>query len=175
MTKPLLGLNLLFLICIGCGGAQPLPELKSAGVQSCRVAKDPLNPFVVEWQGTDRARLEAATARGIVVVSYMGCSLKVLHDCSASGNYALTPTQASKDSLRISNEMELYQHLPLGAAALKGELSNGAGLGLDYVTTGVRQSSRRNLKDSDLSGDCAGASQRLDRLTRTPRACAQRI
>ncbi len=70
----------------------------STGMATYQAAKDPMNPLVVEWPATAKTSLEAASQRGMVVVSYLGCTLKVLERCDAGGSYGfklLTPNELS--------------------------------------------------------------------------------
>jgi hypothetical protein len=119
-----------------CTGAAPLteaPTLDGADdqVATCKVAKDPLNPMVIEWPGTSKVDLDAASQRNVVVVSYRGCTLKVLNGCTAAGRYDFIDTTPTRDQLVIGTTTDLYARLPLGAASLKGELDAGSSLKLD--------------------------------------------
>jgi hypothetical protein len=151
----------------GCGPgnvvAKP-PSVADADEQqsTCKVAKDPLSPFIVEWPGTSKVALDAASKRGIVVVSYASCALKVLTGCSAHGGYAFTSVTPARDKIEIASEDDLYARLPLGAASLKGELSRGSTLALDYIAVGQRVAQDRPV---DLSGDCEGATHFVRAIT----------
>ena len=145
-----------------CGGAAdqaiakaPSVEGVDEGQATCKVAKDPLNPLIVEWPGTSKVSLDSASQRGVVVVSYVGCVLKVLTSCQAGGAYDLKPVTPVRDKVSIENESELYARLPLGVASLKGELKTAQRLDLEYVAIGQREAAKAPVS---LSGDCAGAT-----------------
>jgi hypothetical protein len=131
---------------------------------TCSVAKDPLNPLIVEWPGANRSQLEATAARGPVVVSYVGCVMKVLPDCTAGGGsgYELTRTTPARETLAIADESELKARLPLGVANLGGELKQGKALELSYVSVGQRQA---RTAPTTLGGQCAGATHYVRSLT----------
>ena len=145
-----------------CGGA-PKPVLAQVpsvegveeGQATCKVAKDPLNPLIVEWPGTSKVSLDSQSQKGLVVVSYVGCVLKVLTSCQAGGAYDLKPVTPVRDKVSIENETELYARLPLGVASLKGELSTAQRLDLEYVAIGQREAAKPPVS---LSGECAGAT-----------------
>jgi hypothetical protein len=154
------------LLC-GCPSKQIItetPTVEGADDQqaTCKVAKDPLNPLIVEWPGTSKVDLDSASQQGTVVVSYAGCTLKVLTSCKAGGAYELTSVTPARDKLQIADQNELYARLPLGAASLKGELSLGSSLELDYIAVGQRIAKKAPRL---LSGDCAGATHYVRTIT----------
>ena len=122
---------------------------------TCKVAKDPLNPLVVEWPGTSKVALDSASQKGVVVVSYVGCVLKVLTSCQAGGTYELKSVTAVRDKVSIENETDLYARLPLGVASLKAELATSGRLDLEYVAVGQRETAKPPVS---VSGECAGAT-----------------
>lgn len=129
---------------------------------TCKVAKDPMNPLIVEWPGTEHTNLQTSSRRGLVVVSYAGCTLKVLPACEVPGEYERITVTPSRDKLSIGSESDLYAQLPLGAASLRGELKQGANLELDYISVGqlVAKSS-----PSSKSGACEGATHYVRTMT----------
>ena len=159
------------LVGAGCGGAGGTgarePETPTAGdhgdaPQACIAAKDPMNPMIVEWPAMNRSDLDSASRRGIVVVSYAGCVMKVLSNCTAEGSYELTPSTPVSDTLVIDDESKLYAELPLGVASLKGELAQGKKLELGYVAVGQRVATKA---PATLSGDCRGATHWVKTMT----------
>lgn len=151
----------------GCGPGNVIAKHKSVSdvddqQATCKVAKDPLNPLIVEWPATAVTNLSAASQRGVVVVSYAGCVLKVLNRCEAKGEYGFTGVTAARDKIDISSEDELYARLPLGVANLKGELSQGASIRLDYVAIGQRLAPEA---PKEFTGDCGGATHYVRAIT----------
>ncbi len=139
----------------------PTVEAADDQVATCKVAKDPLNPMVVEWPGTSKVDLEAASQQNVVIVSYKGCALKVLTGCTAKGKYDFVGTTPTRDEIVIGTNTDLYAQLPLGAAALKGELASGSSLRLEYVAVGQRVAKA----PSNLRGDCEGATHFVRSIT----------
>jgi hypothetical protein len=150
----------------GCGPepivAKP-PSVEEADdqVATCKVARDPLNPLVVEWPGTAKVDLETVSKRGVVVVSYKGCTLKVLSGCEAKGKYDYVTATPTRDRLEMSTKSELYAQLPLGAASLKGEIDTGSSLELEYVAVGQHLAKAPGT----LKGQCEGASHYVRSMT----------
>lgn len=163
----LLALVVSTLFLLGCPGTQVItntPTVEDADDQqaTCKVARDPLNPLVVEWPGTAKVDLEAASKRGLVAVSYAGCTMKVLTNCQIEGTYELESTTPARDRIEISDANELYAKLPLGAASLKAELSLDSALALDYIAVGQRIAAAPP-KASD--GDCQDATHYIRTIT----------
>ena len=159
---PLLGL-------VQCGTpaltsvVKPGTNLEAASGQStCPVAKDPLNPLIVEWPGTSKTELDTASQQGIVIVSYVGCILKVLTGCQAQGSYELKRSAPNYDFFDIEDEAELDARLPLGVASLKGELAQGRKVSLEYVSVGQRVAVKPPVT---LLGTCAGATHYVRSVT----------
>lgn len=163
----LLTLALLAPTLGGCPSTQVVAkqiEVADADGQqaTCKVAKDPMNPLIVEWPGTEHTNLQTSSRRGLVVVSYAGCTLKVLPACEVPGEYERITVTPSRDKLSIGSESDLYAQLPLGAASLRGELKQGANLELDYISVGqlVAKSS-----PVSKSGACEGATHYVRTMT----------
>lgn len=160
-------LSFALLLLTGCPETQIIaktPTVADADEQqaTCQVARDPLNPLVVEWPGTAKVDMEAASRRGLVAVSYAGCQMKILSGCEIEGGYELEETTPARDRLEISDNNELYAKLPLGAASLKGELSAGAALELDYIAVGQRVA---NDTPKRSKGSCEGATHYVRTIT----------
>ncbi|NUO47564.1 MAG: hypothetical protein HOV80_01770 [Polyangiaceae bacterium] len=160
----------LSTLLLGCPNKQLItetPTVENAESQqaTCKVAKDPLNPLIVEWPGTAKIDFDSASQRGVVFVSYVGCNLKVLSSCratTADSIYEMTSVTPARDKLVMSDLSELYARLPLGAASLKGELGLGSSLELDYIAVGQRIAKETPKK---FSGDCEGATHFVRTIT----------
>ena len=113
----------------GCAESPMQAKTPSAATDqqaTCRAAKDPNNPLIVEWPGTSRTALSAASQRGLVVVSYSGCVMKVLQGCDAGGRYQMKSAAASPERLVIDSEDNRRAHVdPDGRAYARV----GSGLG----------------------------------------------
>jgi tetratricopeptide (TPR) repeat protein len=138
-------------------------EAAKPDVATCAAAKDPDNPFVVEWSGANLSALEAASQQGLVVVSYDCSALKVLTNCKAEGTYTLAALTPSRDGFEVSSKEELFARLPLGALSLQGEVSQSRSLRLDYVITGQKRATPERPKR--VSGKCDGATHFIKAIT----------
>ncbi len=161
-------LALVSALGAGCGPGNVIAKNKTISEvddqqATCKVAKDPLNPLIVEWPATSKVALDSASKRGIVVVSYAGCTLKVLNECHAKGDYEYTGVTPARDKIDISSQDDLYARLPLGAVNLKGELDSGSSLKLDYIAVGQRVSKEA---PTELEGEgCEGATHYIRTIT----------
>jgi len=130
------------------------------------VAKSRSRPLIVEWPSTDRASLESAAQRGLVVVRYLGCEMELLPRCHAQGQYAYTPVTQQSDRISIRNLDDLYANVPLGAAKLEGELSERGELNVDMVIVGTYDAPQAHqVQRSQLEGDCRGATHMVSAMT----------
>jgi hypothetical protein len=160
----------LSLPLLGCPGTQIItetPEVANADSQqaTCKVAKDPLNPLIVEWPGTNKVDFDSASQRGVVFVSYVGCNLKVLSSCRATSQgsgYEMTSVTPARDKVVMADQSELYARLPLGAASLRGELGLGSSLELDYIAVGQRIAKEA---PRGYEGDCEGVTHFVRTIT----------
>lgn len=155
------------LFSAGCGlSAGPGPELPKVETEqqaTCQAAKDPMNPLIVEWPATAKTSLATAAQRGLVVVSYQGCTMKVLENCDGGGAYKATPlSQANSERIVIDTEDKLFAELPIGVASLRGRIKKGQRLTLDYTAVGNRTADGEPLA---LQGQCAGATHYLRSMT----------
>lgn len=150
------------LLVISCGAPQPHDTKdaveKATGVHQCKVSKSVERPMLVEWPATEKAALHTNAAKGVVVVRYDGCRLKVLDHCKLDGGYDFMETPRSKDGFSIKDKTELFTKLPLGAVSLEGEISQGNTLSLSYVAVGTRTAEVGEVTAEKLSGSCEGAT-----------------
>jgi len=161
---------LLLLSCLpamtSCGSGpdnQPtvrVPDSSDApvGLHQCKVKADTARPMLVEWPATEKAALQASSDRGVVVVSYDGCRLRMLDACSLEGAYEFHETSRSMDGFTVTNRNELYAKLPLGAVSLQGEIDKGHSLKLSYVAVGTRTTEIARAERDQLVGTCDGAT-----------------
>jgi hypothetical protein len=140
----------------------PAVEEASDSMATCKVAKDPENPFIVEWSGAHVADLEAKAQSSVVVVSYAGCYLKILAGCTAKGSYGYTPLTLQRDGLTMATKSELYAALPLGAARLSAELGEAQELKLDYALVGQKAV---EVPPAEFRGDCEGMTHYVRSMT----------
>lgn len=121
----------------------------------CQNAQDRENPLIIEWPGTQKVDLESVSKRGLVIVSYQGCKLRVLPRCEVGGAYRFEPVTPHRDTLEIKNDDDLFSKLPVGAQNLKAELASGKALKLDYVMVGQQLA---EAPPASYDGGCDGAT-----------------
>lgn len=122
----------------------------------CRIAANHENPLVTEWPASEKANLEALIREGPVVVSYSGCSMKVLSTCRPRGAYAFRRTTTSTDTVDIRNSDDLYAKLPLGALSLEGELARSGRLAVQTTVSG--QLSLGGFDGKGIGAGCESAT-----------------
>ena len=158
------------LLLVGCAptlgpGAALSGHPDWKGTTTCGVTAGRTEPLIVEWPSVDRARLEALFKQGIVAVSYTGCTMEVLADCSAESSYRYVATLPKHDVVRIRTADELYASLPFGAAQLEGKLQGKSELEVSMSIVGRYQSELRGVRSSQLKGSCAKATHVISGLT----------
>jgi hypothetical protein len=134
------------------------PEYAS-GQPRCSVQKSADEPLIVEWAPTDRAKLEALSRQGLVMIHYQGCEMRVLADCTVPrSSYRYVATTVKQDSVSIRNADDLYAKLPFGAARLEATLERTGELDVDMRIVGRYQADRSDIRAADLAGRCAEAT-----------------
>jgi hypothetical protein len=178
------------LVCIGavvagCGGGNvasnlvKTPEMPTDKESKCNVAKSPMEPLIVEWPATARARLESLTKDRIVAVAYHGCELELLPHCEMTksgrdklameknaGPYRFTQVTRKQSRLSIKNEDDLFAKLPISALHLEGKLRTAGQLDVQMTLVGRWQARTTTLdKDSDFVGEsCDRATHTISAL-----------
>lgn len=167
--------SLLVLIALGAGGFACSPG-KAAGVlrpddpkaadvlkaPPCDELGDELVPYVVDWQSSDRGKLEILMRKGVPVVSYTCQGLKLLRNCYAEGDFDFNAMQLKKDVIQFNNTDEIKTAFPFSgikmAGKLKAELSRGTNLNLARALRGEESTSLWEVNRSMLRGRCDGAT-----------------
>src|SRR6476661_3229604 len=106
-AAPALALMACALAATGCalggGGALAKPFVVTpeapAEQTKCKIAAAHDNPLVTEWPASEKANLEARLREGTVVVAYSGCTMRLLPNCRAMGQYTWRRTTISSDSV----------------------------------------------------------------------------
>lgn len=149
----------------GGGGGYPPPPPFPDREAKCGVAKSQSEPLIVEWPSSSRAKLEALTRHGVVVVAYQGCEMRVLGHCRAPGKYAFTPTTRKRDVVSIRDADELYANIPTGAARLEAKLQSSGELNVTMTVVGRYEASEPFVDANALVGECTGATHVISGLT----------
>jgi hypothetical protein len=161
----------LALSASGCGGgALPQAVIPNGGhdtssLAKCSVAASHDQPLVTEWPASYKARLEAMLQSGAVAVEYSGCELKIVDRCKVAGTYAWRKTTLSTDTTDIRDEDELFAKLPLGAAALEGELKTSGSLHVQTTVSGQMQLVGKAADDATTGAECARATHLVTALS----------
>jgi hypothetical protein len=156
---------LVVLAAASCG-APSLPTGPSGkvmppsggGKYQCKAVSGKTDPWLVEWDATQKARMQATSQGGVLLVKYSGCELEVLYGCERQGQYKLWPTTPASSTEYITSEDDVFAKLPIGALNLAAEFQQGDKWSLDYVVVGMRQASIAAIKREELSGDCTQAT-----------------
>lgn len=139
---------------------------ETPGDQSrCRLAANQENPLVTEWPATEKANLEARLRQGSLVVSYTGCTLRMLPRCQPRGEYVWRRTTTSTDVIEIRNADELYAKMPLGAVSLEGELQRSGRLAVQTTASGQLQLNSFDPSSIAKNPDCEGATHVVGALS----------
>ncbi|MCK9463736.1 MAG: DUF1566 domain-containing protein [Proteobacteria bacterium] len=140
------------------GPAVTPPSGGGGGKYQCKNVSGKTDPWLVEWDATQKARMQATSQSGVLLVRYTGCDLEVLYGCERQGQYKLVPTTPASSTEYITSEDEVFAKLPIGALSLVAEFQQGDKWSLDYVIVGMRQASISAIKREELSGECAQAT-----------------
>jgi hypothetical protein len=164
----------LIAAALGCVGGPLLPRASSgadllprapAEQGKCRVAASQSSPLITEWPASEKANLEVLLRQGVVAVAYSGCSLRVLAECRVPGTYRWQRTTPATDSLQINDADELYAKLPLGAAALEGELKRSGTLSVQTMVSGQIRLDTVAATEVPREGPCAQATHIVSGLS----------
>ena len=131
----------------------------------CRLAANQENPLVTEWPATEKANLEARLRQGSVIVSYSGCTLRMLPRCRVRGDYVWRRTTTSTDVIEIRNADELFAKMPLGAVSLEGELQRSGRLAVQTTASGQLQLAGFDPMSIPKAPECEGATHVVGALS----------
>jgi len=141
-----------------------VPEADLGGGR-CSVKRGADNPFIVEWDGTDRARLEAAIRRGVVAVRYQGCEVELLPACNAELAYDYVALNPKQESVEVHDTDELYARFPRGAIRLEAKLQRAGSLAVDMMVVGRHEAPSPRITREQLHGTCMTATHVITGLT----------
>ena len=165
MTRAMLAAPLALLACAGCSfmGGSPGAVTATAPVDPtplarCKIAASATSPLVTEWPASQKAYLEGLTARGAVAVAYSGCELRIVDTCRLAGHYGWRRTTPATDTLEITNADDLWAKLPIGAAALEGELARKGRLAVRTTIAGQLELEGLDPRSVAADASCAGVT-----------------
>jgi hypothetical protein len=155
------------LACGPPGVISPLVQVpEMPGEQArCHLSAGQDNPLVTEWPAPEKANLEGRLGEGAVIVSYSGCSLRMLPRCRAGGAYRWKRTTIATDLVEIRNADELYAKLPVGAVSLEGELQRSGRLAVQTSVSGQFQLDGFDPMATPKGAECEGATHVVGALS----------
>lgn len=115
-------------------------------------------PLVASWPSGEAAALDAAMSKGIAVVAYDGCAMKVLTHCKVSGSYRFVGSEPAAGKAAIADEKALRSQVFGDHQGLSSKLKGGAKLELELSAVGSLESNKTIVLPTSLSGDCEGAT-----------------
>lgn len=159
------GIPAFAVLLFACGGAAPSMGNPGSGgavreshTPRCRDASTGTEQLAVGWTVEERADLEAASRRGVVVVRYANCELEVMRDCHVKGAYEFQPAPMKDDQLVLTSDAELEHWMPDQARRLSSEMRAAGGLIIRMATVGRRATTLPSVAPADLIGACDGAT-----------------
>ncbi|MCL2825288.1 MAG: hypothetical protein FWD57_14955, partial [Polyangiaceae bacterium] len=156
-------------LCTSCGpggatgGAKTETALGGPRTESiCNTSDGEVVSLVVDWSATERASLEAAAARGVVVAKVDGCEMRILSRCKVTGGaYRYQSVPAKPQHETYKDEGKLYADMRFGVARLAGHLSGSSFLDLNMTIVGEYMSDQPDASAARVEGDCAGATHTI--------------
>jgi hypothetical protein len=156
------------VLSTGCMTTRVRPPEVPAFVEQigkCQVASGQNAPLVTEWPASEKANLESLLRRGGVAVTFSGCEMRVVAQCPIRGGYTWQRTSPATDVVEINDENELYAKLPLGAAALEGELKRWGKLSVQTQISGLLRLEGGGPYDIPAIGECSRATHVITALS----------
>lgn len=169
LTALLGGITALSLSCHWNPASSVRPSAAKArdqfGTPRC-VLKGHSSLLLVDLSDSARAELEAATERGVVVVSYDCTTLRVLPGCTLPGRYAFATVTPKQHQLHLADVDDLRANAVLSqASSLEGALRRGSTLDVEWVQVGLLESSIGGVQMDELEGACKEATHVLSRVS----------
>jgi hypothetical protein len=121
-------------------------------------------PWVVQLTPTERALVDRALGRGVVIVAYDCRTVAVLPNCTAEGSYAFESVTSRRELVHLFDQEELDLNVPRTGSGPGLVITPGIGLDLVVVPTGYQTVSRWRAAKEDLAGQCSGATHFLRRI-----------
>ncbi len=113
---------------------------------------------MTEWPASEKAHLQGLAARRAVAVAYTGCDLTIIDGCKVDASYGWQQTTLTTDTVEITDGDQLWARLPLGAAALEGELRRTGRLAVRTTVAGQLRVVDFDPKSVPADSACAAAT-----------------
>jgi formylglycine-generating enzyme required for sulfatase activity len=151
--------------CPASPSLSALPSLTPRGETRAVIVPVAAHPLVVDWSAADRAALQAAASRGLVVVRFDAGKVEPLFQCSAAGKYAYYATERKAQVETFKTEAELSVSLPLGAVGFAAALRATGNVSVAMNVVGTLEATTAGAARDELDGSCAGATHVVAALT----------
>ncbi|HEX9642130.1 MAG TPA: hypothetical protein VGB13_12560, partial [Candidatus Krumholzibacteria bacterium] len=151
-------------LAFGCGSgfiAHPVPPTVPYGDSVARASADfvekPNSPFIVHWEPSQAAALEAALRQPgrVAVVRYDRTGVRLLTGCELPGVYAPTALSPYQGTTEIAEQGRIGVDVGAGAEA---HVTQEVVAKFEYVISGKWAASRAVARHSELAGACSEAT-----------------
>jgi hypothetical protein len=160
-----IGAFMLMIVSVCACATRPMVRLESTEAvikQFCPIGNEPDKPFVAGWSADERQDLVHLSTRGGILLSYKGCTMKVLSHCRSKGRYQKTISTPDKKEMEITDSGRLYSELPMGARSLSAKLESGHSLKLSYVIAATQSLSQIATRQTIKGPACADATHYVE-------------
>lgn len=152
----------LAIAITGCGPSLSIPGGSKSPTtlgSLCDIQTKSAAPLIVDWNSSQRSRLESAVRNGkTVAVKVSGCDIEPLWQCQVPGAYRYEPSSVRRDRERIADRASLFARVPVSAVGLEGKLSGGNELQVEKATVGRFVLDNEQITENQLQGHCGGAT-----------------
>jgi len=152
----------------GCGAADAARPREPtyaeiAGASTASFLDRNASPYILEWEPSQHAALDAAMQKGVVVVAYNGASVALLPDCHLGGAYQASGVTPQSGKVKLKNTDTAAAGSPQLPASqeVRAGFDRGASVNFEYVIAGRREASRVDARRGELEGlreACRGAT-----------------
>jgi TPR repeat protein len=152
----------MLLATVGCGAELVRPRetttAQAPARAECADVAAGAEPLVVDWRREQRAALEKAMKDGVAIVAYSCRGITLLSECKLDGKYGYIGTKRREQVLLLEGRDELQANLPLTGGQIGAGLEPGSPLEVGMIMVGKWQSTWSGPTNTDLKGECAGAT-----------------
>lgn len=138
------------------------------GTRTCTGPGRDVEPWVVDMPADRRVEIEAATQKGVVLLSYDCKNLEIVRGCTTAGNYGYTGTTLVEDEVILEDADAVAANLsggPFLAAKLEAEMRRGMKVHIGYMLVGQRSTTVGRVYRGDLVGDCGRVTHFISRTS----------
>lgn len=145
------------------GTAASLADLRRR--PPCIDAADLHERLVIDWSPLDRAKLESAARRSVILVRVRGCNAEIADECATRGRYEYSPTSRQREVMTLRDGGAVSATLPLVAARFGASMERSAELDVTMTVVGRYESGSAVISEGDLQGRCEGVTHAVASLS----------